>query len=237
MNLATILSKLSLGPLSEQSAYGTGSGTIETDKVPQLVHHIGQALIALYTRFPLQIRHIELATVDGLFEYPLQARFAQTSSSTEINKFIQDSAFAPFTGDVLKITAISDAATGCELPLNKRHDELSWYTTAYDTLRMGYPKTGDRYRVEYRARHAALNPDPTGDLAAIEIRLPDELIPALLAHVAGHVYGGLSMEGALAKSQGHLATYENECQLHENSNTWDQHAEPHNTKFRAGGWV
>lgn len=236
MNLANLLSKLSLGPLSEQSAFGTGSGTIETDKVPQLVHHISQALIALYTRFPLLIRTLELETVDGLFEYPLQARFAQTSNSTEINKFIKDSGFNPFTGDVLKITGIQDAATGCDLPLNKRHDELSWYTTSFDTVKMGYPKTGDRYRIEYRARHPALEPNPS-DLAAVEIRLPDELVPALLAYVAGHVYGGMSMEGALAKSQGHLTTYENECQLHEQANTWDQHAEPHNTKFRAGGWV
>ena len=236
MNLADILSKLSLGPLSEQAAFGTGAGTIETDKVPKLVFHIGQALVALYTRFPLRVRSLELETVDGLFEYPLQARFAQTSSSTELNKFIKDSVADPFLGDVLKITAVADAATGCELPLNKRHDELSWFTSGYDTVRMGYPKTGDRYRLEYRARHAALEAIPTTP-GEVEIRLPDELVPALLAHVAGHVYGGLSMEGALAKSQGFLATYENECQLHEQSNTWDQHHEPHNTKFVAGGWV
>ena len=236
MNLANILTKLSLGPLAEQAAFGTGAGSIETDKVPQLVHHIGQALVALYTRFPLRMRSIEIETVDGLFEYPLQARFAQTSGSTELNKFIKDSALDPFTGDVLKISAVSDARTGCELPLNRRHDELSWFTSSYDTVRMGYPKTGDRYKLEYRARHAALEPNPV-DPSTVEIRLPDELVPALLAHVAGHIYGGMSMEGALAKSQGHLATYENECQLHESTNTWDQHHEPHNTKFRAGGWV
>lgn len=236
MNLADILSKLSLGPLAEQAAFGTGSGTIETDKIPKLIFHIGQALVALYTRFPLRVRSLELETVDGLFEYPLQARFAQSSSSREIYKFIKDSANDPFTGDVLKITGVSDAVTGCELPLNKRHDELSWFTTSYDTVRMGYPRTGDRYRIEYRARHAALDPNPT-DLTQVEIRIPDELVPALLAHVAGHVYGGLSMEGALAKSQGFLATYENECQLHEQINTWDQHHEPHNTKFEAGGWI
>lgn len=236
MNLADILSKLSLGPLSEQVAFGTGAGSIEADKVPKLVFHIGQALVALYTRFPLRVRSLELETVDGLYEYPLQARFAQTSSSTELNKFIKDSIADPFPGDVLRITAVADAATGCELPLNKRHDELSWFTSGYDTVRMGYPKTGDRYRIEYRARHAALDPNPATP-AEVELRLPDELVPALLAHVAGHVYGGMSMEGALAKSQGFLATYENECVLHEQSNTWDQHHTPHNTRFEQGGWV
>ena len=80
---------------------------------------------------------------------------------------------------MLKITAVADAATGCELPLNKRHDELSWFTSGYDTVRMGYPKTGDRYRLEYRARHTALEANPTTP-SEVEIRLPDELVPALL---------------------------------------------------------
>lgn len=236
MKLADILTKLSLGPLSEQAAFGTGAGSIDADKVPKLVFHIGQALVALYTRFPLRMRSLELETVDGLFEYPLQPRFAQSSTSTEINKFIKDSIADPFLGDVLKITAISEAGSCKELPLNKRHDELSWFTPGYDTVRMGYPKTGDRYRIEYRARHPQLEPNPT-DPAEVEIQLPDELVPALLAHVAGQVYGGMSMEGALGKSQGFLATYENECQMHESINTWDQHNEPFNTKFAERGWI
>lgn len=236
MNLADVLTNLSLGPLSEQAAFGTGAGSVEADKVPKLVFHVGQALVALYTRFPLRMRSLELEVIDGIYEYPLQARFAQTSSSTEINKFIKDSIQDPFTGDVLRIVAVAYAATGCELPLNKRHDELSWFTTGYETIRMGYPKTGDRYRIEYRARHAALEVNPS-DPAQVQIQLPNELLPALLAHVAGHVYGGLSMEGALAKSQGFLATYENECLLHEQGNTWDQHHVPQNTRFEQGGWV
>lgn len=236
MNLSDILTKLSLGPLSEQAAFGTGAGTIDVQQVPRLVFNIGQALVALYTRFPLRIRSLEIEVVDGLYEYPLQTRFAQTSSSTELNKFIKDSVADPFTGDVLKITAITDAATGCELPLNKRHDELSWFTSSYDTVRMGYPKTGDTYKIEYRARHAALDPNPTTP-SEVEIRIPDELVPALLAHVAGQVYGSMSIENALAKSQGFMAEYENQCQMHEMINTWDQHHEPHNVRFAQGGWI
>ena len=236
MYLSDILAKLSLGPLNEQAAFGTGAGSIETDKIPKLVFHIDQALVALYTRFPLRIRHLEMETVDGVFEYPLQARYAQTSSSTELHKFIKDHPADPFTGDVLKVNAIIDVRTCKELPLNKRNDKLSWFTPSYDTVRTNTPRTGDRYRIEYRARHAALPTNPV-DPSQVEIRLPAELVPALLAHVAGHVYGGMSIEGALVKSQGHLATYENECQLHEQGNTWDQYNEPHNTRFIAGGWI
>jgi len=236
MNLADALQKLSYGPLSELSIAGTGSGSVPVENVPKLVHHIGNALVALYTRFPLQLRTLELETVDGLFEYPLRTAFAQTSSSTELNKFIKDSAFDAFTGDVLKVVGITDVLTGDELPLNRRHDDLSWFITSYDTVRMGYPKTGDRYRIEYRARHAPLPVNPTAP-EEIELRLPIELEAAFLAHIAGGVYGSMSMEGALAKAQGFMATFEGECSQHENANTWDQHNEPENTRFEQGGWV
>lgn len=238
MNLATVLQQLSYGPLSELGIAGTGSGSIPAANVPKLVFHIGQALVALYTRFPLRLRTLELETVDGLYEYALRTPFAQTSSSTELNKYIKDSLADPFTGDVLKIVGIQDAL-GCSLPLNKRGDELSWFTTGYDTVKMDYPTTGVRYRIEYRARHAELplNPATAEAQEAVQILIPPELLPALMAHVAGNVYGSMSMEGALAKSQGHLATYENECQLHEQTNTWDQHHEPHNTGIERGGWA
>lgn len=236
MNVADILRKLSLGPLTEQVMFGTGNGTIDSEQVPRLVHHISQALVTLYTRFPLRIRTLELEMVDGLFEYPLQPRFAQSSGSTEINKFIKDSVQAPFLGDVLKVSAIFSATTGEELPLNKRHDPLSWFIASYDTLRMDYPVAGDRYRVEYRARHDELPVNPNDALEAV-INLPVELVPALLDHVAGNVYGGMSIEGAMAKSQRHLASFENECAMHEMTNTWDQHHDPENTVFEKRGWI
>lgn len=237
MHLQNIFHQLSVGPLNELAIVGTGSGTIPAEHIPKLTFHVGQALVALYTRFPLRIRSLELETVDGLYEYPLQTRYAQTSSSTELYKFIKDSSFSPFTGDVLKVVGIQDSE-GCALPLNKRGDELSWFLTSYDTLKMDYPVGGSRYRVEYRARHPALPVNPSTELQAeTVILLPQELETALLHHVAGNVYGSMSMEGALAKSQGHLASYENECQTHETVNTWDQHHEPHNTKFEKGGWV
>lgn len=236
MNLANVLQQLSYGHIGELAIGGMGTGSIPTEHVPRLAQLTGNALVALYTRFPLRVRSLELETVDGVFEYALRVPFAQTSSSTELNKYIRDNAFDPFTGDVLKITSITEAATGCSLPLNKTGDERSWFITSYDQVRMGYPKTGDRYRIEYRARHAELPVNPAAP-EEVEIRVPPELVPALLVHVASNVYGGMSMEGALAKSQGFMATYEGICQQHETGNTWDQHHTAQRTSFERGGWV
>lgn len=237
MNLASIFQQLSYGHLSELAIGGTGSGSIPVAHIPKLTHRVDQALVALYTRFPLRIRALEIETVDGLFQYPLRVRHAQTSGIVEPVKFIKDSLANQFTGDVLKVHAIYDRQDkDRELPLNRRNDELSWFTSTFDTLQMGYPVTGNRYSVEYRARHDALEINPA-DPAAVEVAIPTELVPALLAHVAGNVYGGMSMEGATAKGQALLAEFENQCSMHEATNTWDQHHEPFRDPIKVGGWV
>lgn len=228
--------KLAFGPLSELSIGGNGTGVIPPDKLPQVNFRINNALIALYTRFPLRLKTVELETVTGIHTYFLRREFAQTSPSTELNKYLKDHPSDPFLGDVSKIHGVIDAATGMPLPLNDQHNELSWFLPSFDSLRMGYPRTGDRYWIEFRARHEEIPLQPQ-DPGTVELVLPPELHPAFLAHVAGHVYGNMSMEGALAKSQNHLATYEAECQFHEERNTFDQWATDSNIKMQLGGWI
>lgn len=237
MNAAELCQKLSLGPLSELPIGGKGSGTILPESLPKILMRANLALIALYTRFPLQLRQITLATVTGLHTYPLRYAYAQTSSSTEPVKFIQDTVADPFRGDVLAIEGVYDGEHGL-LPLNIAGNELSWFTHSYDTLAVDYPRTGDVYFVEYRARHAEIPLD--ADLTALEgfeIRVPVSLEGALLAKIAGDVYSNMSMEGALSKSQLHLAEYEAICSEQEARNTAHSSTTVEHDKFRAGGWV
>lgn len=237
MNFSELLQKLSYGPLAELAIGGTGSGTVPSENIPKLAHHTNNALIALHTRFPLRLKVLDLETVDGIYEYFLRRQFATSSGSTEINKYIKDSMLAPFTGDLLKINSISDA-NGCSLPLNQKGNELSWFTSGYDSLRMFYPVTGTVYKIEYRARHLALSVNPdNAEQESFQLSIPPELEPALVAHIASGVYGSMSMEGALAKSQNFMATYENEVAIQENVNTWDQHHTAENAAFERGGWV
>lgn len=255
MNLTELLQKLSYGPLSELSVAGEGSGTVPAANIPRLVIPINDALNKLYARFNLQKRTIVLETVDGVYAYRLAPQFAQTSGSAEPNKYIKDSPAQPFTGDVLQVIDIlgnqsalpvdpkyinqprlEDENDYVSLPLNDRNDRLSWHTPSYDTLAMDYPKTGDRYFVQYRAKHAPipLQPEETG---AVEIRIPDVLETALLSSVAASVYGGMSMESAIGKAKLHGANYEAECAFHELQNTFLQFSEDTNVKPALRGWV
>jgi len=105
------------------------------------------------------------------------------------------------------------------LPLGDRNDPFSWHTLSYDTLGMDYPKTGDRYFIQYRAKHAAIPLQPA-DTDAIEIRMPEVLEKALLASAASTIYGQMSMESALAKSKLNADIYEVECVQFENRNAF-----------------
>jgi hypothetical protein len=236
MNLDDLLKELSYGPLQDLAIGGNGSGVIPAESVPKVILRINNALTALYTRFPLQKRTIVIETVDGLASYHLRKDYAQTSSSTEVNKYIKDTVADPFLGDVLMVEHVYDA-NHCELPLNQRKDCRSWHTQAYDSLLMDYAKTGDRYFIEYRAAHA-LVPFTPADPALVEIRIPPALKLALQHHVAANIYGSMNGENVLAAMQKFLNQYEGECAFVENKNavTQTEGTEP-TERFERGGWV
>ena len=253
MNLADLLAKLSYGPLSELAMAGEGSGVVPAASIPKLIIAINDALVKLYTRFSLERKTLVLETVDGIYAYRLTQEYAQTSSSNQPNKYIKDSVVYPFTGDVLQVVGVMGNAAKLptdpeyitqprlpvsdyiDLPLNDRNDRLSWHTTAFDTLSMDYPKTGDRYFVLYRAKHAPI-PLVPANAAAVDIRLPDVLESALLAYVAYRIYGGMSMEMAVSKSRIHLQVYESECAELENQNLFNQSEASTNMKPVLHGW-
>lgn len=235
MTLAELLQKLSYGPLVDLTIAGEGSGTVPAANIPKLVLKANDALAALYARFPLQKKTITLATVDGIFNYVLDPKYAQTSTADVPNKYIQDTSDDPFIGDILTVCEVA-TADGVTLALNDRGDEWSWFTPAFDTLRLSYPKTGDTYQITYRAKHLPLELNPA-DPAAVQIRLPEVLEPALLAHIAGFVYAGIGSDAALAKSKFHLNRFEAECQLHEDLDTFHNSQTTTHACVRDTGWV
>lgn len=237
MNLADALKALSLGHLAEQAVAGEGTGVMPVASYPRMINRLNTGLLALYSRFPLHTRVVTIATVDGRRTYPLQAKYAQTSASAEPDKFIQDSVADPFTGDLALVVGVQDE-DHCDLPLNDRSHPLSWHLPLADTLVMDYPRTGDSYFVEYRARHPELPVDAEeSELATIQILLPPQLHEALQLHVAASVYGSMSMDGALLKSQKLMAMYEAECARHELIGTFAESVALSHTKLEQRGFA
>lgn len=233
MKLVTLLSDLSTGNLRELPQFGEGSGTVTPAGIPIAINAANGALEALYQRFPLETRMLVLEAIDGVHIYPLRSEFALTSGSSAPIKYIRDSVTEPFQDDLLAIEAVYDAdMVGLRLNDALHPDAVS--TPGYDILGLPHPKTGDRYYISYRAAHPKLAPN--ADPATTEIRVPTAALNAFKAHIAYCVFGGMGMEGALAKSQRWLQAYEGECQRLELANTLNQSMVDDNVKPQLRGW-
>lgn len=234
MKLADVFKKLSFSYLSELSISGEGSGQIVEEHRPKIIQRINEALLTLYTRFPLRVKTLTLETFSTVNEYYLRPEYAVTSDSVEAIRYIIDTEQMPFANDILMIENIVDV-DGFSVPFGDAESECSWRLPQYDTIVIDAPIDATRFRIYYRAMPEEV---PFGPLNPnnVEIRLPRILENALLAHVAGNVYGNMSMEGALAKSQNFLDTYENECKILEERNVLNTSIAHTNIKPKLNGW-
>lgn len=240
MNLPQLFKKLSVGVLRELSIAGEGTGIVPIGNQPKLLAAANEGLSAIYARFPLAERTLVLETYAGIYEYKLHPDFALSSASAEPIKYIVDNMGQVFDGNVLMITDVYDSAHHW-LPLNDRNNIKSWHTKGNTGLVMDYPVTGERYFVGYRKAHPELPTDADEleqlTLEDIEIVLPRELEPALMHFIASDIYGGMSMESSMAKSNKHLERYEAVCTFHELNNTFNGSVAETNMKPDLGGWT
>lgn len=236
MTLEELLQKTSLGPLAELAIAGEGSGTVPPDNYGKLLLRFNSTFTALFSRFPLQLMELELEVVEGIRTYYLRPEFALLSGSLEPYKYIMDTIDNQFLGNVLMVTGVYNSEHE-DLPLNDRHNELSWFTPSYDSVQFDYAVTGEHYTIEYRARHPEipLNTTPV-EAATMEVWLPFQLEEAFLKHVAGNIYSAMSSQEALTKGQLLLAEYESICAYHEDRNTFHEAVSQTNYKPALRGW-
>ncbi len=234
MTLAEFFSKLSYSHLSELAISGNGSGQIVDADQPKIVQRINEGLLKFYARFPLRIKTLSLMTYAAVNEYYLRPDFALNSDSLEEYKYIIDTVLVPFPNDLLMIESIVDS-DGDPVPLNDADDEDSWHTPSYDSITIDAPVTGDLFKIRYRAMPVEIS---LGPIEATEVTLPIPRIleAALLAYVAGQIYGNMSMEGAMAKSQHFLEMYEDECKIIEERNLLNSSYSNTNIKPQLNGW-
>lgn len=241
MNLSTLLTKLSVGPLRDLSIGNSGAGHISAANQPKVTFAANEALRALYARFPLDERTAIIETSNGIYHYKLDPAFAESNvASLQPVKYIKDGMGPTFDGHVLMITDVFDSGH-CPLALNDRNNPKSWHTKGNTGLVMDYPVEGVRYFIGYRKAHpelpVLLDEIETLTIDQIEIIVPTQLEAALAHHVASGIYAGMNMESSQAKTAYHLQRYEAECVFHENNNTFNGSVAESNMKFENGGWI
>lgn len=242
LTLADTFKKLSYTHLSELSISGMGSGQIPEAHRPKLIQRINEALVALYTRFPLRTKVVEILTYSTINEYVLAPEFSSYGDpdSEEEIRYIIDTEELPFPDDILMVESITGLDAEGERYtafLNDRNQSTSWYVMSQDpiTLYTDSPVADKSFWILYRALPDEIDLVPA-DPKAVRIRIPRTLEAALLAFVSGKIYGNMSMEGSLAKSQNFLDEYENECKIVEERNVLNSSEIPTNLSPKINGW-
>lgn len=222
MRLQEIFDQLSAGEFSQISIAGQLPGVINEANRERVVGHINLALTAIYTRFRLKERSLEI---------PLQANQETYQLNAE---------------DILKVDELwSDS--GEEIPINKPGNPYSCITRSLTTLWVPagllVPDSStpegmktSSIKAVYRANHprivirfGILNP------ATKVIELPHSHLTALLYYVASRVNNPIGMTNEFHAGNSWYAKYEAECQRLEAEGI-EIEADTTNSRLRRAGF-
>lgn len=206
------------------------NGTIAEEHKPKIITSINVALTDMYTRFPLLTKQITVIQKAGITEYVLHPKHARTNPHTMDVKYIYDSEKDPFQGNVLRIESVFDE-TGEELELNSAQGCKIALTPAPDILEIPNPTDTNALFVTYRTRPNKVK------LSDVEIPIPEQFRPAILAYVAFRAYSGSSDAGQNALAVANFQRYELLCSQYLQYNMVNTDESVELCNFTNGGWV
>lgn len=235
MKLSDIVLQLGMAELKSLYIDGDGLGGIPTTQYPAIISSINMCLSDLHTRFLLKQKEVVVQQVANVSMYPLLTDHAVSNTSSAATKFIVDSIADPFIEDIILIESIYDEL-GQEYPLNNEATDNSLYTPAYNTLQVPEPEEENALFITYRADHPRI-PLDTVNLATVNVDLPNVLLSALLAYVAGRMHGTAITEGSIAASMKYNTAYETICTQMDMRNLLDNPDNYSNNKLENNSWA
>lgn len=243
ITLNEIFDDLTYGELAQLYVGGAESDGIPIAEYPKVISAVNLALTALYSRFPLNEKEVDIQQYDSITEYHLDVKYAVSNTgSTEPIKYIIDTVEDPFLDDLIRITAAYDEV-GNEVPLNDEDSvnitdgkTNSWFTPSYDSIQIPTPVSTNKCSFVYRAKHVKI-PLNTSDIPSVEVLIPESLREALLSYVGARIYSARGNESALGLSQALYSKYEGICVQVEQKNLLLNGSSNTNTKLENNGWV
>ena len=206
MHIQEFLDNLCLGELSNLYLGEQGQVELSPLRRRKLIAYTNQGLKALCSRFQLVQKELIIRAKDRVSLYPLRPEHSMTNGTANL-KFIDDRMCDAFKGGVIKILGVFNEM-GMEFPINDHQRNDSLFTPTFDTLQITHPVEDQGYSVIYQALHPLIVDE---DCGCQDFNLPPMLEEALMAFVAGKVYGHMNGEANKAVSQGHMATFEAKC--------------------------
>ena len=258
MTLQDVLDQLTYGELSQVEQGGLQNTDENGDSAPGMnesqvqrtLGHVQLGLTALYKRFRLREKQVNIRLVPDKVNYVLKAEFvASNTASDVINRYLIDTD-DPFDAVLLKVEDVfavnpNPLADKYErehkLPLNRPGNMHTVKTPSMHILQIpdhfGLEYEPEELRVVYRASHPTLDQyTAVAAPIAIPIELPTTHLQALLYYVASRVMNPIGMVQEFHSGNSYYAKYESECQRLELENLQiDDQAENHH--FHTQGFI
>ena len=192
MFLSEVFNYLTYGELANLSLGGIETSGIQDIDQPRVITNINFALIELYSVLPLRTAQLNLQLYEHIALYTLHTDYAQTNTtSTELYRYINDSAENPFTNDVLVIDNVFSEA-GDEYPINEALEEYSVFTPTYNTIQIPFSEDDNTVDIIYRGAPTLL--DTTNvDPATTWVPIPYQLINCLVAYTLHKIHSSIGV--------------------------------------------
>jgi hypothetical protein len=198
--------------------------------------YINEALLTLYSKFPLREADVILKMFPGITMYRLLPKYSVYYTPTGLgdnmpHRYILDQPTAKFKDEVIKITEVWDNQR-VGYPLDDPENPYSLFRPQAKTLQVPNPKTGMALNVVYQTRH----PELSGNLSEL-VEIPDVLLAALTSYVAYKAFSHSNTVGSNAKSQEFLGMFQAKCADAVDRDLVGSSISRSNTRFERGGWV
>jgi len=238
MTLQDVFDWLRYGELAQSSLYDSETGLLTDGNAPKIISHVVLGLRDLHTKFPLKERELTIQQYDYITKYYLKKEYAETNpdpTPTGHPKYIIDSRFNPFTGDVLRIDQVFDEL-GTEMPINEPSSIFSVFTPAYNILQIPRSVSTNAIFVTYRADHTEIPLDTT-DFASVAIDIPETHFQALLFYVAWRTFASIAGQDSSPVSAEYQMKYMNEVSQIIQHNLSLEYTSQFRLDIKIAGWA
>lgn len=233
MRISDLYSKLALKEL-QGTAYLDESGNLLDSKKDTILAFANDGLDRLFTMFPMKEKKTFIKMNSDINTYKLTIPYTVSARATYPNNphYIIDNDFAPYTEDLVKITALLDEH-GHRITINDMHSLNGITTPFYNTLVIPNPVDDSPLVVFYQALHDRL---PSGNPDYV-IDIPRTLEEALTAFIGSAVFSALNTEGSQNRAQQLMTYFQMLCSNAGQDDLLSTSSSSTNIKFSNRGFV
>lgn len=194
-----IMENLTYGELAQYAVGGAKTGGIVLENYPRIMSAINRGVNEIQKDLSLNENTVRLKMIEGILTYPIHSKYSMVTG-TEVHKFVDDSIYAPFEDDILRIMQIFNKQ-GVELPINKRNRVETVYVPQHNVIQHPYAKDGDILGVVYTRMTRPTIVTTVAEAKSTVLPIPDYALAALYAYVASKMTAGITTEQEISDSQ------------------------------------